>query len=92
MNPEERFERIEKGIRDLISVGQTVLEAQKRTGENIDALVEHQQVIDKKLMETDQHLNALAGTVDRMAAKVDKLSDTVETFVPWVCVLRARLR
>jgi transcriptional regulator with XRE-family HTH domain len=51
LTPEERFERIENGIRDLITGSRTVLEAQKQTGENIDTLVEHQQVIDQKLLE-----------------------------------------
>lgn len=85
MTPEERFERIENGIRDLITVGRTVLEAQKRTGENIDAIVEHQQVIDQKLLETDEKfntkLNALIDTVDRLSSKIDKLSDSLTAFV-----------
>jgi predicted nucleic acid-binding Zn-ribbon protein len=85
LNPEERFERIENGIRDLIAASRTVLEAQQRTGENIDALVEHQQVIDQKLLETNEKfnakLNALIDTVERLSSKIDKLSDSLTAFV-----------
>ena len=85
MTPDERFDRIENGIRDLITVSRTVLEAQKKTGENIDALVEHQQVIDRKLLETDEKfsikLNALIDTVERLSSKIEKLSDSLTAFV-----------
>lgn len=88
MTPEERFDRIENAIRDLITVSRTVLQTQERTSENIDALVEHQQAIDQKLLEMmgrqesiDQKLAQLLDTVNRLGLKIDQLSDGPAAFL-----------
>ena len=73
MTTEERFEKIEAGIRDLIIVSRTVLssieqlggmvgelsEAPKQTDEKFNALIQAQ-------AETEQKLNRLADIVDKL--------------------------
>jgi len=66
MTIEERFEKIEAGIRDLIVVSRTVLTsieelrgAQKHTDEKLDALIQAQ-------TESEQKVSRLADTVDKL--------------------------
>ncbi len=66
MTTEERFEKIEVGIRDLIVVSRTVLnslellgDAQKHTDEKLNVLIQAQ-------LETDEKVGRLVEAVDRL--------------------------
>ena len=70
MTTEERFEKIEAGIRDLIVVSRTVLdsitelretqkESQKRTDEMFNALIQAQR-------ESEEKISRLSATVDKL--------------------------
>jgi len=67
MTTEERFEKIEAGIRDLIVVSRTVLNS-------VEELREAQK-------QTDGNLNALIQTQGETEHKLARLSDLVEKLV-----------
>ena len=75
MTPEERFDHLESaiekqnaGIRDLVVVSRTVLNSIQTTNEAIDKLREAQ-------AETDEKLNILVATVDRIIRKRNGKTD-----------------
>jgi len=73
MTTEERFEKIEAGIRDLIIVSRTVLSSIEQLGGMVGELSEAPKQTDKKFnaliqapAETEQKLNRLADIVDKL--------------------------
>jgi ABC-type transporter Mla subunit MlaD len=73
MTPEERLDRIEKdidkqneGIRDLIRSSRAVIDAQLKTDEQIREVSGQIQQLREAQQHTDDKLNILIDTVDRM--------------------------
>jgi len=74
MTTEERFEKIEAGIRDLIVVSRTVLTSIEQMNGTISELREVQK-------HTDDTLNALVQAQTESEQKVSRLADTVEKLI-----------
>jgi hypothetical protein len=73
MTTEERFEKIEAGIRDLIIVSRTVLnsiqelrEGQKHTDEKLNVVDEKMNVLIQAQTESEQKISRLADIVDKL--------------------------
>ena len=74
MTTEERFEKIEAGIRDLIVVSRTVLTSIEQMSGSIGELREAQK-------QTDHKLNALVQAQIESEQKVSRLADIVEKLI-----------
>jgi hypothetical protein len=74
MTTEERFEKIEAGIRDLIVVSRTVLTSVEQMNGTIGELREAQK-------RTDDTLNALVQAQTESEQKVSRLADSVEKLI-----------
>jgi hypothetical protein len=81
MTTEERFEKIEAGIRDLIVVSRTVLdsitelrESQKRTDEKLART-------DEKLVSFDEMFSALIQAQRESEERISRLSATVDKLI-----------
>ena len=74
MTTEERFEKIEAGIRDLIVVSRTVLTSIEQMNGTISELREVQK-------HTDDTLNALVQAHTESEQKVSRLTDSVEKLI-----------
>lgn len=70
MTPEERFERIEKGIEDLILVAKTNLESTKTLQSAVATYIE---AAEKRSKESDERLGALTMRLDALIHIVDDL-------------------
>jgi chromosome segregation ATPase len=85
MTAEERFEKIEEGIRDLIVVSRTVLNSIEQLGgsvnvmrDSIEKLREGQARTDAKVNSFDEMFNALIQAQRESEAKVSRLADIVD--------------
>ena len=74
MTTEERFEKIEAGIRDLIVVSRTVLTSIEQMSGSIGELRDAQK-------QTDHKLNALVQAQIESEQKVSRLADIVEKLI-----------
>jgi len=74
MTTEERLEKIEAGIRDLIVVSRTVLTSVEQMNGTIGELREAQK-------HTDDTLNALVQAQTESEQKVSRLADSVEKLI-----------
>ena len=95
MSTEERFEKIEAAIRDLIVVSRTLLDSQKEVNGQIQGITGHIQGITGQIQEitghiqdlregqkhTDELFNALIQAQMETEHKVTRLADTVEKLV-----------
>lgn len=73
MNAEERFAKIEGGIRDLIVVSRTFLDSTQELRGSVDELREAQKHTDEKLNALIQAQIESEHTISRLADTVDKL-------------------
>jgi protein involved in polysaccharide export with SLBB domain len=81
MTTEERFRKIEAGIRDLIVVSRTVLNSIEQLGGSVDELRDSVDQLREAQKHTDEKLNALIQAQTESEHKVSRLADTVDKLV-----------
>ena len=83
MTTEERFEKIEAGIRDLIVVSRTVLSSIERLDGSIGQLRDSVDELREAQKRTDEKLNALIQAQTESEQKVSRLADIVDKIIPY---------
>ena len=88
MTTEERFEKIEAGIRDLIVVSRTVLNSIEQLSSSVaitrDAIEELRGATEElrgAQQHTDEKLNALIQAQTESEEKISRLADTVDKLI-----------
>ena len=81
MTTEERFEKIEAGIRDLIVVSRTVLTSIEHMGGSIEQMSGSIGELREAQKQTDHKLNALVQAQIESEQKVSRLADIVEKLI-----------
>lgn len=88
MTTEERFEKIEAGIRDLIVVSRTVLNSIERLGGSVERVSDSVEIMRGSIVDlrdaqkhTDENLNALIQAQMETELKISRLAELVDKLV-----------
>jgi len=81
MTTEERFEKIEAGIRDLIIVSRTVLSSIEQLGGTVGELGGMVGELREAQKQTDEKFNALIQAQAETEQKLNRLADIVDKLV-----------
>lgn len=85
MTTEERFEKIENAIRDLIVVSRTLLESQKATTTQIDGLTQNQQKLrddfDERIAELNEMDRKLGIKLDALAERSAETEEKLHALI-----------
>ena len=81
MNAEERFAKIEGGIRDLIVVSRTILDSMQGLRGSVDELRASVHELREAQKHADEKLNVLIQSQIESDHKISRLADTVDKLI-----------